>query len=605
MTDIPETALNGRIAWKRWKRILPYFRPHRNRLIFSAVLMLISAVIDAIVPLLTQYAVNHFVQPGTTEGLPRFFLFYLLLVILQTGTTVVYSRICMVVEMYSGQAMRRDCFTHLQKLPVSFYSQTSVGYLLARTMSDTGHIAGLFAWGIMSVLWNGFYLAGLVISMFFVNPKIAAILLCVLLPILPITVLFRPQLLKANRGVRRANSAITAFYNEHINGAVTTKTLASEDADEKKFSGITQDMYTHSLRVTRLNALYLPLVSFFASLAVAAALCAGGSRVLSGALDFGVLSAFITYAICIPDPMNSLATMFNEFIQSQVNVERVTDLLAQPLEEEDEAIRSRYGDAFDPKTELYPPLRGDIRLEHVWFRYADAPADDYVLEDINLNVPAGTTVALVGETGAGKTTLVNLICRFFEPSRGTIYIDDEDVRTRSVHWLHSHLGYVQQTPWLFSGTIADNIRYGKPDATEAELRHAAELVSADRICERMPEGYDSEVGENGNRLSSGEKQLISFARAIAADPPLFVLDEATSSIDTETEALIQDAIARVLPGRTSFIIAHRLSTIRGADLILFIKDRGIAEQGTHTELMAKKGLYYRLYTSMALRETLS
>ena len=602
MMDHTERDHGSRPEPGLWKRILPFFRPHRTRIIVSVILMLISAAVDAAVPLFTQYAVDRFAVPGTTEGLGLFTVVYLVLVAIQTATTVIYSRLCMVMEMHSGQDMRRACFVHLQKMPIGFYSRTSVGYLLARVMSDTEKISGLVSWGMMAVVWHGFYLLGLIASMFIIHPGVALIMLCVLPPVVLVSALFRSNMMAANRAVRQANAAITSFYNEHIHGAKTTKTLVSESADARRFGALTRAMYAHSLRVSRLDAVYLPLVGFLGSMAVAVALCRSGTQVLDGTLDYGVLSAFVSCAICILDPINSLSIMFNEFLQAQVNVERVTDLLAQPEETLSPELVERYGDALAPRRENYPPLRGHIRLEHVWFRYPDAAEDDYVLEDVSLDVPAGSTVALVGETGAGKTTLVNLVCRFFEPSRGAIYVDGVDLRERSPHWVHANLGYVQQDPQLFSGTVAENIRYGSPEATEEDIRRAAALGSADRVCARLENGFDTEVGENGSRLSAGERQLVSFARAIAADPPLFVLDEATSSIDTETEALIQNAIARVLPGRTAFIIAHRLSTIRSADRIVFIRGRGIAESGTHDELMAKRGLYYNLYTSMQLRE---
>jgi ATP-binding cassette subfamily B protein len=267
-------------------------------------------------------------------------------------------------------------------------------------------------------------------------------------------------------------------------------------------------------------------------------------------------------------------------------------------------IEAVYGDAFHPKTENYPPIHGDIEFDHVWFRYPDAPEDDFVLEDICLHIPAGTTVAIVGETGAGKSTMVNLACRFFEPTKGCIRIDGVDYRARSQHWLHANLGYVQQSPHLFSGTIRENIRYGKLDATDLEIEAAAKLVSADRVAAKLEQGYDTPVGEGGDMLSTGEKQLVSFARAILADPPIFILDEATSSIDTETEQLIQNAISKILHGRTSFIIAHRLSTIHSADLILVVENRRIVERGNHETLMAAKGRYYTLYTSMMIQDAL-
>jgi ATP-binding cassette subfamily B protein len=325
--------------------------------------------------------------------------------------------------------------------------------------------------------------------------------------------------------------------------------------------------------------------------------------VMSGTIAFGTLSALISYAVNIFEPIQHLSNTFSEATGTQANIERVDALLKVAPEISDPPeVTAVYGDSFHPKRENWEPIRGDVEFEDVTFKYPDG--DEYVLEHFNLEVPSGACVALVGETGAGKSTLMNLVCRFYEPTSGRILIDGRDYRERSQLWLHSNIGYVLQSPHLFSGTIRDNIRYGKLDATDEEIMAAARLVSADRVIEHLEKGLDSEVGEGGDCLSTGEKQLISFARAVIADPRIFVLDEATSSVDTDTERLIQNAISRVLTGRTSFIIAHRLSTIKMADLILVVRDGRIIERGTHRELMRRKGYYMELYSMQYEREIL-
>ena len=376
-------------------------------------------------------------------------------------------------------------------------------------------------------------------------------------------------------------------------GAQTSKTLVIEEKNLREFQDITTEMRTAAVKAARLSAVYVPLVLFCGSLATAIVLGRGGQMVQENLLAIGTLSAFTSYAVGIFEPIQQLARNLAELISIQANIERVNTLLDQePMVVDSPEVVERYGDTFHPKKENWEPIRGDIEFRDVSFHYPDGKEE--VLSHFNLKVPAGTTVAIVGETGAGKSTLVNLACRFFEPTGGEILIDGVDYRKRSQLWLHSNIGYVLQNPHLFSGTIEENIRYGRLDATPEEIRQAAKAVSADLVAEKLEKGYQTDVGEGGNRLSTGEKQLVSFARAILADPRIFVLDEATSSIDTQTEQLIQKATETLLQGRTSFIIAHRLSTIRHADVILVVRDGKIIEQGTHQQLLSKKGYYYRL-----------
>jgi ATP-binding cassette subfamily B protein len=350
-----------------------------------------------------------------------------------------------------------------------------------------------------------------------------------------------------------------------------------------------------AVNLARLNALYIPIIVFFGSVLTALVLAKGGRLAMDKIIQIGTLSAFLSYAISIFEPVQQLARTFAEVISLQANIERVTDLLEkEPLIKDSEEVVKIYGDTINPKKENWEEIIGEIEFKNVSFKYPDG--DEEVLQNFNLHIPAGTNVAIVGETGAGKSTLVNLACRFFEPTEGEILIDGKDYRERSQLWLHSNIGYVLQDPHLFSGTIKENIRYGKLDATDEEIMEAAKIVSVDTIINKLEKGYDSHVGEGGDRLSTGEKQLISIARAILSNPKIFILDEATSSVDTQTEILIQKGIEYLLKGRTSFIIAHRLSTIKKADIILVVNEGKIIEQGTHNELIAKRGHYYNLYT---------
>ena len=582
-----------------WKKLWPFVRPYKGKVLALVLLMVLIAGVDIAMPLFQRYAIDRFITPQTTEGLAVFAAVYAAVLLTQGLVVVIFSRTSMVLEMNLGRELKRACFVHLQKLSLSYYNQTPVGYILARVMSDTNRISSLVAWSFVDLFWAAAYILGVFGAMLWLNARLALLVMTVVPVIAVITALFQSRILRTNRKVRSINSRITGAYNEGITGAKTSKTLVIEERNDRDFHRLTDLMHRTSIHATMLNAMFIPIVLFFGSLAAALVLRQGGYLVMDNVLEIGVLSAFVSYALGILEPVQQMARVFAEFIATQVNIERVCALIERPCDITDTPeVIARYGDAFAPHRENWEPIGGDIEFDHVCFKYPDG--DEYILEDFCLRIPAGQNVAFVGETGAGKSTLVNLACRFFEPTRGRVLIDGRDVRERSQLWLHSSLGYVLQSPHLFSGTVMDNIRYGRLDATDEEVYAAARLVSADGVVQKLEKGYQTDVGEGGNRLSTGEKQLISFARAMLADPPIFVLDEATSSIDTETEQLIQNAISHVLTGRTSFLIAHRLSTIRHADLILVVRDGKIIERGTHEELMDQKGYYHSLFTAMSI-----
>ena len=578
-----------------WLKMKPFLSPYRRHLGAIFGFMIVCALIDVVVPLFQSYAVDNFITPQTVAGVPTFAALYGTVLVVQVLCTLGFCRTAMIVEMNVGRDLKRAAFLHLQQLSFSYYNVTPVGYMMARVMSDTNRIGGMVAWGLIDLMWALVYVVGVLISMLLLNWRLALLVIAIVPFIAIISVYFQKKMLHYNRKMRKTNSRITGAFNEGITGARTSKTLVIEDQNLRDFSELTGQMYTVSMKSIMLSALYIPMVLFFGSLATAFVLVRGGYLVMEQALQLGVLSAFITYAVSIFEPIQQLARIFSDFISMQANIERVTDLLERTPDITDTPeVVAKYGDAFHPKRENWEPIRGDIVFEDVSFKYPDG--NEYILEHFNLKVPAGTVVAIVGETGAGKSTLVNLACRFFEPTEGRILVDGRDYRERSQLWLHSNIGYVLQNPHLFSGSILENIRYGRLDATREEIEEAARIVSADKITQKMANGYDSDVGEGGDKLSTGEKQLVSFARAVLADPPIFVLDEATSSIDTQTEQLIQNAINHLLQNRTSFLIAHRLSTIRQADLILVVKNGKIVERGNHQELLRKKGYYYNLYT---------
>ena len=576
-----------------WKRIFPFLKPYTKTVVMILVINFFCSLIDIILPLFQRFAINHFIEGNTLSGIGIFAVVYIAAIALQGASVIAFTRGSMRIEMSLGKDMKRALFVHLQTLSFSYYNVTPVGYMLSRVMNDTGKIAGLIAWNFVDLLWALTYVLGVFVAMLFLNWKLALIIMLVVPAIALLTYYFQNRILKWNRQVRKINSRITSAYNEGIMGAKTAKSLVVEEKTYGEFQEITGEMRTASIRAARLSAVYLPLVLFCGSLATAIVLARGGMQVFEHAMLIGTLSAFTTYAVGIFEPIQQMARNLAEFISAQANIERVTGLLDEkPQVVDSPEVTEKYGDSFFPKKENWEPIRGDIEFRDVSFHYPDGKEE--ILSHFNLKIPAGTNVAIVGETGAGKSTLVNLACRFFEPTGGQILIDGKDYRERSQLWLHSSLGYVLQNPHLFSGSVMENIRYGRLDATDEEVIAAARAVHADQVVEKMELGYQSDVGEGGDRLSTGEKQLISFARAVLADPRIFVLDEATSSIDTQTEQLIQQATDKILKGRTSFLIAHRLSTIRNADLILVVKDGKIIEQGRHLELLEKKGYYYQL-----------
>lgn len=594
MAAYEEQEYTKPFQFKIWAKMLPYFKPYKKYFFITFSLNMLLAGVDVLVPLFQSYAIDHFIIPDSLKGIHAFALVYVAVIVAQTVSVYLSVHAATTIEMNIGKDLKWAQFKHLQTLSFSYYNTTPVGYIHARVMSDTLRIAGMIAWGLVDMFWALIYVAGVFVIMFMLNAQLALLLLLIVPCIAVLTVFFQNKILHWNRKVRKINSQITNAYNEGITGVKTSKSMVIEKDNEKAFYKITENMRHAGCRAAKLNAIFIPTILFFSSVASALVLYRGGYMVQENLLQLGTLSVFISYAVVIFEPIQQLARLLADLISCQANIERVMDLLGQePNVTDSEAVKEKYGDNFHPKKENWEKIKGDIVFEDVSFMYPDGK--EYVLEHFNLHVPAGTNVAIVGETGAGKSTLVNLAGRFFEPTSGRILIDGVDYRERSQLWLHSQIGYVLQNPHLFSGTVRENIRYGRLDATDEEIVQAAKSVSADIVAEKLEKGYDSDVGESGGRLSTGEKQLISFARAILADPAIFVLDEATSSIDTGTEQLIQKATKKLLKGHTSFVIAHRLSTIRSADLILVVKDGKIIEQGTHKELLAEKGYYHDLY----------
>ena len=595
MADFEEFDYNKPMSLSIWKKMLPFIKPHKKSLVNCAVLMLSVAAVDVFLPLLLGYAIRHNIEPRTTDGIGMVLAAAFLLMTVQAVNVRFFVAHGLMAETGISRGLRNEVFFHLQKLSLSYYNKTPVGYMMARTNSDTSRIGDLVAWGLIDFCWSAFYCIGVIIAMFAVHWRLALIVCTTIPPLAIITWFFQKKILSVNRIMRKLNSKMTGAMNEGITGARTVKVLVAEKQSLAEYSTITGDYRFHATHMARLRSIFIPLVFFIGAMATAAVLGFGGWEIAFLGADLSILAIFLQYAGSFFDPIQNIANILTEFVSTQANIERVTGLLEQsPGITDMPEVIEKYGDVFEAKRENWEPLLGDVEFRDVTFMYPDGTEN--ILEHFNLNVPRGTYAAIVGETGAGKSTLVNLVCRFFEPTAGQILIDGRDYRERSQLWLHSALGYVLQSPHLFTGSIRDNIRYGRLSASDEEVERAAGIVHADRIIAKLEKGFDTEVGEGGDRLSTGEKQLISFARAVLADPRIFILDEATSSVDTEMEMLLQDAIHRLLEGRTSFVIAHRLSTIRNADIILVVHDGKIIERGTHTGLMSSRGHYYELYT---------
>jgi len=573
-------------------KILPFLKHVKNQIFIMVSLGLISSVVDIVLPLFQRYALDHFVGLGILDTIIPFVIAYVAVILFAAVINYISCALATIVEMKVNRELRQTGFRHLQTLSFSYFNQNSVGYIHARLMSDTGRIGGLVSWTLMDCTWRVSYLVGVVAMMLSMNARLALMVLTTVPLLVVLFSVFQKKLEDVNRDIREVNSRITGNFNEGIMGAKTVKSLAIEEKMEQRFTGETETMRRKSIRASRLRGAFSGTMTFASSAALAIVLWKGGYIALE---EMGTFSVFMSYAQGMMEPLRWLVDIISELITTQVNIERFTNLLAVKSDVIDTPqVVEKYGDCFEPRKENWEPIRGDIEFRDVTFRYPDG--EETVLENFSLKIPFGTHLAIVGETGAGKSTLVNLVCRFYEPTEGTLLIDGRDARERSQLWLHSAIGYVLQTPHLFSGTVRENLLMGNPDATEDQIWDAIRMVSADEVIAHLEKGLDTDVGEGGDLLSTGEKQLISFARAILADPRILILDEATASVDTMTEAKIQSAMEAVTAGRTCLMIAHRLSTVRNADLILVVKNGRIVEQGTHPELLAKKGYYHELYT---------
>ena len=595
--EYEEYSLKTKMDGKVWKRIFKEILKYPGYLIGAVLSMLASTFCET---MFIKYICSDGLAKYMEEGMSSSFWIFVVgmfMFILALGlSTMMFLRFASILELKFYKGLTKETFAKVQNQPFSFFDSSSVGWLMARISSDTSRLGEIISWGLIDIVYAIFKLIFIFVVMGTINFKLSLIML-IIIPIVTIFAsLFNNLIIKLSRKQRRINSEITSSLNEGISGAKTSKTLVLEEKNINEFSSTVNKYKNVTVKIAWTQSAFYQIIAFSSALALAFMGYFGGMS----ALDSSILFLFLSYSTSFFDPVLIIARLTNELKHAQVAAERVFNLndIVPEIQDSPEVIE-KYGDYVNFKKENWEDLHGDIEFEHVTFAYKKGKE---VLKDFNLKVKQGQSIALVGETGAGKSTIVNLISRFYEPTSGIIKIDGKDYKQRSVAWLHSYLGYVLQTPHLFSGTIKENIRYGNLNASDEQVYEAARIAHAEEFILKLENGYDSEVGEGGNRLSLGQKQLISFARAIIANPKILILDEATSSIDTQTEYVIQNAIKSILKGRTSFVVAHRLSTIVNSDKILVIQDGKITESGTHAELMKLKGYYYKLFTNQFVEE---
>lgn len=564
------------------RRLLKVLKPHWKTMLFAMIGIALVSFLDAYFTILNKRIIDEGIALRDVTALVRLFTIYASIVVAQSFGFFLFIYLIGLQGERVRYDLRQTLFNHIQKLSLSYFSKTPLGWIMSRVTSDTEKMADLLTWGIIDTTWAVTNIIFASIYMLSIEPKLALIVILSLPVMIIVSFKFRVNIYRHYRQSRKANSKMTASLNENITGVRVVKALRREEKNLKGFEILSTDMFRESYRAAFLSAVYLPTIQTISAISLVLVLWQGGLMVSGTTLTVGGLQAFVSYIMMILWPIQDLARVYAEMQNAVASSERVFS-----LQDTKPAIVNREN-ALPPTS-----LVGDVVFEDVSFQYEDG---EPVIRNLDFHVKQGQTIALVGPTGGGKTTTVNLLCRFYEPTSGTIRIAGHDYLEYDLKNIQSRIGVVLQTPHLFSGSIRENLRYGNLEASDEKIENAAKLAGAYDFITSFEHGFDQNVGEGGNLLSVGQKQLISIARALLAEPDIFVMDEATSSVDTLTEALIQKGMQQLMSGRTSFIIAHRLSTIKSADQIFVIEDGQIAESGSHKSLIQQRGIYYNLYT---------
>jgi len=595
-----ELDVETKVNLKTWKKIIKIIFSSKKRIYLMILFSSLLAILDVAIPLLNRFAIDNFFTENDFSKWPVFLTIYTIIAIGFGISIWGFIRQAGVIEAETSYELRRQAFDKIQKLSYSYFDKTPHGWIMARMTSDARKLSQIISWGLVDIVWSSLSMIFIIIVLYFTFFKLALIITIFLPLMLFIAIKFQKNILKKYRDAKKFNSQLTAQYNEGFQGAKTTKSLTIENQNYLEFNITARKLRRASIKAQIATAIFTSLILTLAYFAVGLTMFQGSIYVLDLLITLGTLQLFIAYTINFFEPVMAISQILSDFQNAQASAERIVELIeTKPKIVDRLDVLEKYGTLFNPKYENWEPLHGEIEFKDVTFYYNN---NETIFDHFNIHIPSGKTVALVGHTGSGKTSFVNLLSRFYEPQKGQILIDGVDYRERSIHWLHKRLGYVLQSPHLFSTTILENIRYGKLDATDEEVIQAATLAGVNRFITKFEKGYETHVGESGNLLSVGQKQLISFARAILANPSILILDEATSSIDSETEEILQEATHKMLENRTSFVVAHRLSTIVHADIIVMLEMGKIVEMGTHQALLDQKGKYYQLYKNQFLKE---